>query len=325
MRVHKLLLCVIVSIIILISYNSTLAAVDNFPKQNITVIIPASPGGGCDFVAQAIQPYLEKYAGVSFINVYKPGASCSIGTTYYINNTKADGYTIQSTVTPFMFSAPIMNPEEIKYNLFEDLTPIFNVMTDPGVLAVNADSPFKTFDDFLNYAKENPNKVTVGNSGIGGDDWVSTLFLEEKAGIELIEVPFPGDGPSWQAALGGHISATANNLGILYSQLVDGSLRALAIFSEERSELIPDVPTLKEYGIDLVNGSFRGYSVHKDMPEEIKDYYVDIFTKAVNDPDFIEHAAKIGMNVDALPREEYINVLKKLEEDFRYIYKKLQD
>ncbi len=141
----------------------------------------------------------------------------------------------------------IMNPE-ITYNISE-LEPLANVITDPGIIVVGKDSPYKTVQDFMNAAKENPGKITVGNSGVGGDDFFTTLIVEKATGLKFQMIPFEGDGPSWQAAMGGKIDASFNNLGITYPQIKAGNLIPWLFSPKAATNSFPMCPPLRSSAI----------------------------------------------------------------------------
>ena len=175
-------------------------AASDYPTKPITVLQGFKPGGGSDALATLTQPFLEKILGKSFVNQYIPGATGAIAWTQLSKSTRPDGYTVSITNTPMLMTNYIMNPE-ITYNINE-LTPIANVVTDPGIIVVGKDSPYKTIQEFLAAVKKSPGMITVGNSGIGGDDFFTTLIFEKASGLKFQMVPFQGDGPSWQAAMG---------------------------------------------------------------------------------------------------------------------------
>lgn len=290
-----------------------------FPAKQITVLQGFKPGGGSDTLAQLTQPYLEKALGQSFINQYIPGATGAIAWTQLAKTSKKDGYTISITNTPMLQTNYIMNPE-ITYNITE-LEPLANVITDPGIIVVSKDSPFKTVEDFLKAAKENPDTITVGNSGVGGDDFFTTLIVEKATGLKFRMVPFEGDGPSWQAAMGGKIDVSFNNLGITYPQIKAGNLRALALFHDKRYELLPDVPTFKELGYDVVAGSSRGYSAPKGIPDEAKEALVESFKKMADMPEFVKACDDRASIIDMRFGDEY----KKMLEDQEVIFQQIWD
>ena len=262
------------------------AAFAAYPTKPITVTQGFKAGGGSDTVAQLTQPYLEKVIGQTFVNQYIPGATGAIAWTQLAKTAKKDGYTLSITNTPMLQTNYIMN-EEIKYTIAE-LEPIANVVTDPGIIVVSKDSKYKTVQDLLEAMKQNPGKITVGNSGVGGDDFFTTLLFEKVTGLKVQMIPFEGDGPSWQAAMGGKIDVSFNNLGIVAPQVEAGNLIALALFSEERYPGLPDVPTMKELGYDLVSGSSRGYSAPKGIPEDVKETLINAFKKMAEMPEFVQ-------------------------------------
>ena len=289
-----------------------------YPSKPITVLQGFQPGGGSDALAQLTQPFLEKILGKSFVNQYIPGATGAIAWTQLAKQSPKDAYTISITNPPMLQTNYIMNVE-IKYNINE-LDPIANVVTDPGIIVVAKDSPFKTIEDFWNAAKANPGKITVGNSGVGGDDFFTTLIAEKATGLKFQMVPFQGDGPSWQAAMGGKIDASFNNLGITFPQIKAGNLRALALFAEKRDPNIPDVPTLKELGFNVVSGSSRGYSAPKGIPKAAKDKLIAAFAEMAKDPEFQKAAAARALPLDIKLGDEYGKYLADQEAAFKEIW-----
>ena len=298
-----------------------------YPTKPVTVTQGFKAGGGSDTLAQLTQPHLQKYLGQSFINQYIPGATGAIAWTRLAKSTKPDGYILSITNTPMLQTNYIMNPE-VTYNIRE-LEPIANVVTDPGILVVSKDSPLKTYKDFADAVKANPGKITVGNSGVGGDDFFTSIQWMKATGLQFAMVPFEGDGPSWQAAMAGKIDASFNNLGITYPQVKAGALRPLALFADKRYALLPDVPTLKELGVDLVAGSSRGYSAPKGLPPDIRKTLIEAFKKMAADPAFIKGCEDRASVVDMKYGDEYRAFLEREEKVFtdiwnevRHIYEK---
>ncbi len=310
-------------LVLLVCVMAGQAAFAEYPTKQITVLQGFKAGGGSDTLAQLTQPFLEKAIGQSFINQYIPGATGAIAWTQLAKTAKKDGYTLSITNTPMLQTNYIMNPE-ITYNISE-LEPIANVVTDPGIIVVAKDSPYKTVEDFLKAAKENPGKLTVGNSGVGGDDFFTTLIFEKASGLKFQMIPFEGDGPSWQAAMGGKIDASFNNLGITYPQIKAGNLRALAVFTENRYELIPDVPTAKELGYNVVSGSSRGYSAPKGIPAETRDTLIAAFKKMAEMPEFVKACNDRASIIDMKFGDDYAKMLKEQEAAFKIIWDEVKE
>ena len=301
----------------------TTSAFAAYPTKQITVLQGFKAGGGSDALAQVTQPYLEKVLGKSFINQYMPGATGAIAWTALCKTARKDGYTLSITNTPMLQTNYIMNPS-IKYNI-KELTPLANVVTDPGIIVVAADSPYKTFEEFIEAVKANPGKITVGNSGVGGDDFFTTLMFEKASGLKVQLVPFEGDGPSWQAAMGKKIDASFNNIGLVYPQIMAGNLRALAIMAEKRFEKLPDVPTLREKGIDVVNGSSRGYSAPAGIPEEVKTMLIEAFKKMAEMPEFRKACDDRALIVDMKFGDDYQKMLADQEQAYFGIWDEIKD
>ena len=300
----------------------TPALAQEFAKgDEVTILQGFQAGGGSDALAQLVQPHLTRELGVNFVNQYIPGATGAIAWTQLAKQVQPDDKTLSITNTPMLMTNYIMN-DAITYTI-DEITPLANVVTDPGIIVVAKDSPYKTAQEFLDAAKAAPGTITVGNSGVGGDDYFSSLMIERAADIEFQKVPFQGDGPSWQAALGGKIDASFNNLGITYPQIEAGNLRALAVFADERVPSLPDVPTLKELGIDVAAGSSRGYSGPKGMDPAAVAQFNEAMQRVIENPEFQKQAADRAMVIDYMPADEYKAYLEAQEEEFRGIWAKV--
>jgi len=301
----------------------TPASAQDYPASDVKVMQGFKAGGGSDALAQLVQPFLAEELGVNFVNEYIPGATGAIAWTRLAKQTKPDGATISITNTPMLTTNYIMNPA-ITYNISE-ITPIANIVTDPGIAVVSADSPFNTFEDFVQAAKANPSTVTVGNSGVGGDDYFTSLQFEKQAGVKLQKVPFQGDGPSWTAAMGGKIDASFTNVGVSFPQIKEGNLKALAVFSAERIPDLPDVPTAKELGYDLVAGSSRGYSGPAGFPAEARQQMIDAMQRVVDNPEFQKAAADRAFNIDFISGDDYAAMLARQEGEYKVIWEEIKD
>ena len=304
--------------------NETSGEADvDYPSQNITVIQGFDPGGGSDQLAQLTQPYVNEIMGTTLTNEYVPGAAGAIGWTRLAQNTKNDGYTLSITNSPMLMTNYILN-DEFTYTL-EDFDPIAKIVTDPGIIVVANDSEFKTYEDLVKYLEENPGGLNAANSGVGGDDFFTQLKWMRESGLDLELIPYSGDGPSWQAVAGGEVEVSFNNLGVVYAQVKAGNLKALAVFSEERMELLPDVPTVKELGTDVVSGSARGYSAPKGLPEEIKQKLYDAFEQLQDDPEFVEGLEKVALPMDIKIGDDYKQFLEEDEKVSKEIWEEVKD
>lgn len=291
--------------------------------DEITVLQGFKAGGGSDALAQLTQPFLRESLGVEFVNEYLPGATGGIAWTRLAKESTDDGSVISITNTPMLMTNYIMN-DSIQYSI-DELTPIANVVTDPGIIVVPEDSPYKTVEDFFTAANEHPGEITVGNSGVGGDDFFSTIMLEKATGLSFQKVPFQGDGPSATAAMGGKIDASFNNLGNVYGQIQSGSLRPLAVFARERLDILPDVPTLVEKDIDVVAGSSRGYSAPAGIPDEARKELIAAFESLKENEEFQKTAQERALNLDIQTGDDYGQMMQDMEGQFEDIWAEVKD
>ena len=299
------------------------AQADYSAADEIKVLQGFKAGGGSDALAQLTQPFLRESLGVEFINEYLPGATGAIAWTRLAHQSPNDGSVISITNTPMLMTNYIMN-DAINYSI-KELTPIANVVTDPGFIVVPEDSPYETVEEFLAAAEERPGEITVGNSGVGGDDFFSTIMIEKATGLSFQKVPFQGDGPSATAALGGKIDASFNNLGNVYGHIESGSLRPLAIFAEERLDILPDVPTMVEMDIDVVAGSSRGYSAPAGIPDEARDELIAAFEALGENEEFQKTAQERAMNLDIQTGDDYGQMMQDMEGQFVEIWADVKD
>lgn len=300
-----------------------LAQAEYSAGNEIKVLQGFKAGGGSDTLAQLTQPFLSETLGVDFVNEYLPGATGAIAWTRLAKQSQADGTVISITNTPMLMTNYIMN-ESITYSV-DEMTPIANVVTDPGIIVVPDDSPYETVEDFLAAAEASPGTITVGNSGVGGDDFFSTILIEQATGLSFQKVPFQGDGPSATAAMGGQVDASFNNLGNVYGHIESGSLRALAVFSAERLEMLPDVPTMAEKGADVVAGSSRGYSAPADIPEEAREQLIAAFESLKDNEEFQQAARDRALNLDIRTGDDYRKMIADMETQYEQIWEEVKD
>lgn len=289
-----------------------------FPERPITMIVAYSAGGGTDVAARSLAPFIETYLGGSITVVNKPGAGGEVGFTE-ISQAEPDGYTIGFLNTPNLVTIPI--ERDTRYEL-ENFSPIANVVDDPGGFHVRQESEFQTLEALIAYAKENPNAVTFGTTGIGSDDHLAALALQRQAGIEMTHVPFPGASAVRAALLGGHITLGVFNMGEAVSYAEEGLIRSLGQMAEERWSEMPEVPTFREQGYDIVQGSTRGIGAPAGVPEEILQQVAAAIEKAINDPEFQKVAAEQSLPLRFLAPDAYKTMLKTARDSYLTLWEK---
>ena len=295
-----------------------LARAAEYPRKPINVLIGFAPGGGSDVMLSMVRPLLEKNLKTTLVPVYKPGAGSDIALTE-LASSRGDGYTTVVSCTPQVPINPIVRATQYKMS---DIVLAANVVTDPGIFVVRAESPYKTVADFAKAAKEQPANLSVGVSSAPGDDWFAVHMFQEAAKVELNIVAFSGDGPSWQAALAGHTEGSFNNLSIVYCQVKAGKLRALALMADKRSPFLPDVPTFKELGYNFTSGSSRGFSFPKETPKAVVSTFAGAVKQVMDSPEFKSNAEKTAFPSDYQSPEEYAVYIKKLDSIYRPLWDK---
>ena len=292
---------------------------NKYPTKPITMVVAFGAGGSTDTMARIYAKYAEKYLNERVVVVNKPGAGGQIGWTY-LAKSKPDGYTIGLINSPVIELYPFTRADSISYKL-SDFEPLANIVTDPGVLAVRADSPFNSLNDFVEYAKLNPNKLTVSHEGIGGDDHLAAMLFSKSASIELNMVAFNGNAESTAALLGGHIDAFEGNMSEVAAQISNGSIKALAVWSDKREKAIPNVPTGDEQGVNVLANASRGLALPANTPKPIFEKLISVTKEIVNDEGFREELTKLNMSINAFYGDGYKNYLEASSNNFHEIWK----
>lgn len=270
-------------------------ALAEYPEKPVKMIVAFGAGGSTDTMARIFANYMGEELGQRFVVENREGAGGEIGWVT-LANSAPDGYTIGLINSPVIEVYPITRPESVGYSL-DQFRPLINVVTDPGVLAVAVDSPYETLEQFVAAAKENPGGITVSHEGVGGDDHLAALTFAGSAGIELNFVSFNGNAEATAALLGGHIDAFEGNMSEVASQVSDGAVRALAVWSAERMPQIPDVPTGAEQGFDVVSAASRGIAVPAGVPDDVYATLLAAAEKVVANEGFLAELAKLNMPV----------------------------
>lgn len=265
--------------------GATAALADWPTDQPIELIVAFAPGGGTDIMLRALAPYIEAELGSTIAVLNRPGASGEIAYTA-LSQADADGYTLSSLNTPGFLTMRIGRTLQFDP---ATLCPIARIVEDPGTFIVLPGSEFNSLADLVAYAKENPGAVSIATTGVGTDEHMAVLQLEQSAQIDVTPIPFGGANEAKTALLGGHVSAIGLNVGE-FSSSEPGTLKALAQFAEERSVLAPDLATAKEQGFDVIMSSERGIATRCDVPEDIRTKLSEAVDKAMANPEFLEKA-----------------------------------
>jgi len=280
---------------------------EEYPVKDIRHIMPWSAGGGTDTAMRGFVHYAEKYLPVvkKPVAIYSEnltGAQSGIG-VFALMKSKPDGYTIGTLTWDSVITVPYYDLVP-GYDL-EKLELICTVTVHATSLVVRQDAPWQTLDEFIADAKKRPSEITVSNVGVGGVWHLPALDMERKLGIKLRHIPYPkGAGPQREALIAGETDAASISLAAALPALKAGQARVLALMASERDPLVPDVPTFKELGYDVMWGSFRVLAVPKETPEDMVKVLEKTFEEAFHDERFEEWAEKTGLGAIWKNREE---------------------
>ncbi|MEO3992339.1 Bug family tripartite tricarboxylate transporter substrate binding protein [Pseudocitrobacter cyperus] len=276
-----------------------------YPTKQIDLIVPYAAGGGTDLVARAFADAAKPHLPVSIGVINKPGGGGAIGFSE-IATARPNGYKV-GLGTVELTTLPSLGMVSFKTDSFK---PIARLNADPAAITVRADAPWNTIDEFLQWAKENPGKVRIGNSGTGAIWHLAAAALEDKASVKFSHVPYDGAAPAVTGLLGGHIEAVAVSPGEVINQVSAGKLKTLVVMADERVKSMPSVPTLKEKGIDLSIGTWRGLIVPKNTPQDVVDVLAAAAKATADEPAFQDALNKLNLNyawLDSAAFQQQIN------------------
>ncbi|SHI41530.1 Bug family tripartite tricarboxylate transporter substrate binding protein [Pollutimonas bauzanensis] len=240
---------------------------DNYPNQTIRIVSILPPGGSVDSLARIISEPLSQKLGQPVIVESRPGAGGNIA-TQAVARSKPDGYTVlisanSHTINPWLF-------KNAGYSL-DDFEPVIGLMRGPSVISVGAGTPYHTLKDLLDAAKAHPGTIAFGSAGNGSPHHIFGELLAQKAGVDLVHIPYRGSGPSIIDAIGGQIPVVISSLVAATPHFQSGRLRPLAVTSGRRWPSLPDLPTVAEAGgiADYDQNVWIGFFVPKGTPKEI--------------------------------------------------------
>ena len=301
----------------------SLAATD-FPKGPITYIIPFNPGGQSDVEARMQQPYLEKILGVPIVVNYMPGAGGGLAWTKFAA-AKADGYSVCGINIPHIILQPL-SQKDVAFKT-EDLKPLCIFESTPIGLAVKKDSKINSLKEFIEFAKANPGKITVGMSGKLSGHHMAALQFMKLTDTKLTLVTFTGAAPQVTALLGGHVEAIWGNSSDLVGYMAQ--MKVLSIGTEERMDTLPNVPTFQEQGLKFYPRIDRGVAVPKNTPADITAKLEKAFLETVNMEGYHSKIVKAGfvpMGLNSQQSMKYIaeqtEIFKKLLAEHQLLLKK---
>lgn len=219
---------------------------ENYPNKTIRYVVPYPPGGFNDTMGRIFAQKLSEAWGVPFVVENRPGGGTLIGTDS-VAKAAPDGYTLLGAAFPFGANPSIY--KNLPYDTLKDLTPLIFAGQTQNLLVVRPSMPIQSVQEFIDYAKKNPGKVSYGSTGIGSSNHLSMELFKSMAGIDIVHVPYKGSAPMVNDLLGNHIDTAFDNTPNVLPQVNGGKLRALGVSSTGRSTLAAGIPTVSEAGV----------------------------------------------------------------------------
>lgn len=269
------------------------AAPADFPTRPITLVVGFGTGGGADVMARALAEAAQTTLPQPLVVENRPGGG-GTESNAYVAGRPADGYTLlfghagSTILTPTIAGQP-----GLKWDQFE---PIARIHAEEEWLMVHPDAPWDTIEELIEHARANPNTVRVAGSAVGGIDSFVILTLQKEANVEFQYIPFDGGGPAQLAFLGGDAEVLVGNVSEFFQQIEAGTMVPIAVASEERSSIFPEVPTLKEQGWDVVLVQWRSIFAPRGTPQDRIEYLADAFRRAME----AESWKEFNMNTKAV-------------------------
>ena len=275
-----------------------------WPDKPVTVVVPFPPGGSTDTLARALTQHMQVKTGQTFIVDNRAGATGTIGTGQ-VARSAPDGHTLLvASLGPFVIAPHLLR--SVPYDAGRDLDLITVAVQAPNVLDVPENSPHKTLADVVAFQKANPGKMSFASSGNGSSDHLTVELFWQQTGTQGVHVPYRGGAPAISDLLGGQVEASFQNINAVIQHIRSGKLRALAITSDKRSPLLPNVPTMAEGGVQGVAVySWQGVAAPKGLASDVKRKIHAAVLAALADPSINERFVDVGFEVVGNTPEQF--------------------
>jgi tripartite-type tricarboxylate transporter receptor subunit TctC len=289
-------------VLALLSFSAPCLQAQTYPSHPIQFVIPMTPGDMTDLTGRALASELSKILKTSVIPINKAGGGATMGADF-VAKAKKDGYTILYANSNIYY-AHAMEPENVSCNPLQDLDALCLAVSLPIIIVVQGESPWKTMQEFVDYMKQNPGKVRVSTTGVGGVGHFNHEVIRLETKTDSTMIPYKGASPALTALLGGHVEASVLSAGLVTPHMKTGKLRAL-VASIKHPEF-PTVPTMTELGykrdIVSVRNAFYG---PVGLPEPVRNVLISAMEKSTKSEEVISIVRKLDALVDYVPSAEF--------------------
>jgi tripartite-type tricarboxylate transporter receptor subunit TctC len=288
------------TVALLVAIGVSLAAAapvmaQNYPARTITVVVPFPAGGPSDVVARIVAENMSKSLGQQLVIENVGGAGGTIGSGR-VAAAAADGYTLLAGSMGSHVSAPVLQPG-IKYNSERDFVPIGFTAHAPAVVVTRKDFPANTLKEFIASVKKSGDRIKQAHGGIGASSHMACLLFNSAAGLKPTSVPYKGTGPAMNDLIGGHVDYLCEQAVSVAGAIKGGTVKALAVSSNERLPSLPSVPTAREAGLDYQMSIWAGIFAPKGTPKQAVDKLAAALARALDDPSLKKRLADLGGSV----------------------------
>jgi tripartite-type tricarboxylate transporter receptor subunit TctC len=268
-----------------------IAVAQPYPLRPVRVIVPFAPAGSTDLIARLIGQWLAERLGQPFIIDNRPGAGTNIGTEAVVR-APADGYTLLVATPPSAINATLY--EKLSFVFLRDIAPVAGVLRSPIVMEITPSLAAKTVPEFIAYAKANSGKISMASAGIGSGPHMAGELFKMMAGVNMVDVPYRGSGPALIDLIGGQVQIYFDALPTSMEHIKAGKLRALAVTTAARADVLPDTPALSEFLPGYEASFYGGFCAPKNTPSEIVDKLNKEINAALTDPKVRARLAELG-------------------------------
>lgn len=289
-----------------------ISAQEKFPTKPITIVVPWAAGGGQDSSSRAIAPQVSKILGQPLVIVNKPGAASATG-HIFVQEAAPDGYTIVQTSTPLITLQYWQPSAGVSFRKFE---PIVLFSYNPATLFVKSDAPWNTLKEFVDYAKANPGKVRIANSTHGGIWHFTGIALAKEAGLKITHVSTKGSAADATMVMGGQVEGMIGGPGDVLHLVKGGKLKIIATAEAERSKALPNVPTFKESGFNVVAFSYYSWLGPKGVSQERVKILYEAVKKAAETKEYRDFCENQGVTISVMGPQEFAKFLE--AQDVKY-------
>jgi tripartite-type tricarboxylate transporter receptor subunit TctC len=270
---------------------SRMARAQSYPTRPVRIIVGYTVGGVSDILARLIGQTLSERLGQPFVVENRPGAGSNIATEVVVR-APADGYTLLLVGVVNAINVTLF--DDLNFNFIRDIAPVAIIGRSPLVMEVNPSVPARTVPEFIAYAKANPGKINMASAGTGGATHVAGELFKIMAGVNMLHVPYHGAGPALSDLLSGQVQVMFDNMASSIELIRSGRLRALAVTTTARSELLPDIPTISDFVPGYEAGGWNGIGTPKNSPTDIIEKLNREINAALAEPKIKAQLAALG-------------------------------